>query len=304
MTTRRKILAALLAATLGLSACANPEPDGPAAPEEPVAEPAADLVDRPPTSFENYVALGDSYASMGTRDDLQPGSPEFCMRSVDNYAALIAADPRIAGAEDVTCQGAVVENIVDPRETPDGELAAQIEAVTEDTDLVTLSIGGNDLGFGDIARCVDANMGGPSDSDCDGELGALMEERLRQLPAQLDTVYREIHDRHGGDDLTVVATGYIPTVTGHDACAALDGLSTQDRFWVAALTFAINLSVRVAAENNGATYVNVDEHANHTVCAGPDERFVDLTGEETNSYPLHPTPAGQEAMARAVLGAI
>lgn len=300
MSTRRTILGGVMAAALTLSACSGSEP----APDEPVAQPAADQVEQPPQTYEHYVALGDSYAAMGSRDLPQPGSPEFCMRSTDNYVSQVQADSRIDDGSDVSCQGAVTADILSPRSTPDGELPPQVEAITPDTDLVTLSIGGNDLGFADIARCVNTNLGGAADSNCDGELSSLIEQRLGALPAHLDQIYKEIRAQHGGDDLTIVATGYLPTITGHDSCEALAGVSTQDRFWIAALTFAVNLSVRVAAENNGATYVNVEEFADHTLCAEPEQRFIDLTGEETGSYPLHPTPLGQEAMAQAVLGAI
>lgn len=268
----------------------------------PAASETGQAESEAPRAYENYVALGDSYASMGTRDDFKPGSPEFCARSVDNYAADVAQSPAVDSLVDVTCQGSVIENITGPRDTGEEIIPPQIEAVTSETDLVTLSIGGNDLGFADIARCVqpDAN---DEESECEDELGAFVQKKLEELPSRLDALYAAIRER-APEDVTIVTTGYTPTVTGQDDCAQIANISTEDRFWIAALTFSLNTLLGAAAERGGAVFVQAPDSAAHTVCAPVDERFVDLTGEETNSYPIHPTPAGQQAMAEAVLGAI
>ncbi len=49
----------------------------------------------------------------------------------------------------------MTDDLLQPRETQDGgTLPTQLNAVDAETTLVTLSIGGNDLGFGDVAGCV------------------------------------------------------------------------------------------------------------------------------------------------------
>ena len=101
----------LLAAAL-LTACGTtPEP----APSTPEPEPA------PAT---HYVALGDSYAAMGSRSAPTSG-PEHCYRSADNYPSLLLADPLIPAGEDASCSSAVTADI-----------PAQAAALTPDTDLV------------------------------------------------------------------------------------------------------------------------------------------------------------------------
>src|SRR5690625_7324162 len=47
-----------------------------------------------PTIYRQYVALGDSYAAMGSRD-AQVTGPAECFRSGDNYPAVLAGDDRI-----------------------------------------------------------------------------------------------------------------------------------------------------------------------------------------------------------------
>ena len=85
----------------------------------------------------------------GGRDQQLRGEP-FCLRSAGNYPELISAS-----VTDGTCQAAVTDDLLQPRETQDGgTLPTQLNAVDAETTLVTLSIGGNDLGFGDVAGCV------------------------------------------------------------------------------------------------------------------------------------------------------
>lgn len=87
-----------------------------------------------------YVAMGSSIASgpgVGTRD---PGSPPLCMRSSSNYAHLFAAKRGLT-FRDVTCSGATTAGIL----TGQRMLPPQIDAVGPETQLVTFSIGGNDV---------------------------------------------------------------------------------------------------------------------------------------------------------------
>lgn len=125
--TFRALLALPLAGLL--AACTAP---GPA----PEAEPGPE-----PVTYDHYVALGDSFAAMGSRSATTTG-PFECFRSVDNYPSLVLADDRVTAGEDVTCSSAVTADI-----------PGQAAALTPDTDLVTLSIGGNDIRFGEIAAC-------------------------------------------------------------------------------------------------------------------------------------------------------
>lgn len=301
-------LAILTTATMSsLTACSTDEAKNTVTSAESIADSAPVGEASASDTYTHYVALGDSYASMGTRDDNKPGSPDFCDQSVDNYVAGVADDDDVELDQDVSCQGSTIDNILGTRDTGDEVIPPQIDAITPDTDLVTLSIGGNDLGFADIARCVEND---PTTSDCQDQLGPQMEERLSQLPSRLDGLYAAIREGHGGsaDGLTIVTTGYTPLVTGRDTCDAVSDISSRDRFWIAALTLSLNTMLGAAAEKNGASFVladnTFDDLAGHTVCAPVDERFVDLTGDETDSYPLHPTPRGQQAMAEAVLRSI
>jgi lysophospholipase L1-like esterase len=89
-----------------------------------------------------YVAIGSSYAAGFGIRPLEPGSGA-CGRSEVDYPHLVAAKLRLQ-LDDVSCGGAVTANALD---TPQGSTRPQIDAVTPQTRLVTLTIGGNDVNY-------------------------------------------------------------------------------------------------------------------------------------------------------------
>lgn len=100
-----------------------------------------------PDTAQRYVALGSSYAS---GPGIEPMEDRGCMRSAGNYPHRLAAG---LGLElvDATCAGATTADVLLGRQqqVPGGGTVAapQVDSVTPDTTLVTVSIGGNDLGL-------------------------------------------------------------------------------------------------------------------------------------------------------------
>jgi lysophospholipase L1-like esterase len=109
-----------------------------------------------------YAALGDSYAAgLGLPPYTnQPASG--CSQSAANYAHQVASEWDLL-LNDASCSGAVAANVLDtPQQTGEGTAPPQSEALNSDTQVVTVSIGGNDLGFTAIAEyCTALSAGGP-----------------------------------------------------------------------------------------------------------------------------------------------
>jgi lysophospholipase L1-like esterase len=95
------------------------------------------------TGLAEYVALGSSFASGPGITEHAEGSPALCGRSKDNYPHLLAAARKLA-LIDVSCGGATTDHVL-----RGGQYfqRAQIEAVTSETKLVTITIGGNNVGY-------------------------------------------------------------------------------------------------------------------------------------------------------------
>jgi lysophospholipase L1-like esterase len=113
----------------------------------------------PPSGTDGlqYVALGDSYAAGFGLDPITDVPVPGCEQAQANYPHRVAAALGLA-LTDVTCTGAVTENITttpqvtEPWFSGGGTAPLQILALSADTDVVTVTIGGNDTGFSDVAR--------------------------------------------------------------------------------------------------------------------------------------------------------
>ena len=90
----------------------------------------------------NYVALGDSYSAASGVLPLDLTAPLNCARSTLNYGHLIAKKPGFTDT-DVTCGGAETTHFF-TAQYPNAP--AQLNAINASTDLVTMTIGGNDSG--------------------------------------------------------------------------------------------------------------------------------------------------------------
>ncbi|MGH3865736.1 MAG: GDSL-type esterase/lipase family protein [Pseudonocardiaceae bacterium] len=97
----------------------------------------------------HYVALGDSYTA-GPLIPVQRTDPIGCERSTSNYPALLATALHIRDYTDVSCSNVTTDNMTAPQEVLLGPNPAQFDALRSDTDLVTLTISGNDIEFADI----------------------------------------------------------------------------------------------------------------------------------------------------------
>ncbi len=160
-----------------------------------ISAPAADAHVRgktPPSSVGvDYVALGDSYAAgVGAIPDPASGS---CLRSDGSYPALWTAAHPHTGLVFVACSGATTTDV----------LAGQVRSVTRSSDLVTITVGGNDIGFAPVLTgCTVAT----TDAGC-GQLVAAAEAVARYvLPVQLARVYLSVRLR--APHARIVVLGY------------------------------------------------------------------------------------------------
>ena len=116
-----------------------------------VAAPAA----APLTDYE-YVALGDSFtADWGVNPVAADQPSSGCLQSTNNYPHQVAANLGLK-LTDVSCAGALTTNMTTSQTTyPDNQphppAPPQFNALKPTTQIVTIGIGGNDFGFGDIA---------------------------------------------------------------------------------------------------------------------------------------------------------
>ncbi|HEX2145617.1 MAG TPA: SGNH/GDSL hydrolase family protein [Glycomyces sp.] len=198
------------------------------------------------TAPVDYAALGDSYSS-GTG----AGSyfDEECLRSEMAYPRLLA-NALGADFEFAACSGATTADL----------LAKQLDPLDVETDLVTVTIGGNDIGWAEAVKACITPL-----TECTDDIEAA-EARIRdELPGLLDGAYGAIAGRAPNADVYVL--GYPRLFNGQKVCGALrqPNVGEQRRMNEAADRLAG--IVQNTAEKHGFTYVDVREaFEGHAIC--------------------------------------
>jgi lysophospholipase L1-like esterase len=225
----------------------------------------------------DYVALGDSFSS-GTG---APGGTGECFRSPLGYPTLWAQAHDVTFT-DATCGGAVTADV----------LAKQVSALSADTDVVTITIGGNDVGFAQIVfTCL---LSG--DQACSEAIDSTLAKE-DEFTAQLDRTYAAI--RAGAPNAEVYVLGYPLLFDEAPVCDA--SLNLTQRKAVNAGNERLDDSIGERAVAAGFHFVDVrDAFAGHGACSA-DPWLNNLTGPDVF---LHPTADGYRKGYLAALTAV
>ncbi|WP_037468141.1 SGNH/GDSL hydrolase family protein [Sphingobium herbicidovorans] len=240
-----------------------------------------------------YVAMGSSFAAGAGIGALQPGSPARCGRTVNNYASLLAQRLQLV-LTDVSCGGAVTANVLDPW----SKLPAQIEAVTPDTRLVTITIGGNDVGYAMGLMGASCRAGASFGSGSCIPKPATDEDDWRKLEQNLTTISRQVAARAPKARLIFVQYVTLVPPTLCDA-AVLSGAEAKEYRALGERLAAVTARV---ARANGATVLPADKSSrDHTACsAEPWSHGMNPHYDLKQGAPWHPTRAGHAAIAQAL----
>lgn len=256
------------------------------APTASAAEPAQ------PT-YDNYVALGDSYASgagLSLVDDAD------CDRTGEGYPAVIAGAVKAKSFKNVTCSGATTAEMAKAQ----GTNPAQLSALSADTDLVTLTIGGNDIGFTEIiTNCVVGSFSDPTGSPCKthyNESGSdAVTTRINSTAAKLTVTLQYI--RALAPEARVLVVGY-PSLVPDDGKACRPGVPFADGDvpYLRDVNKRLNQALADRARGAGAEYADTYTMTiGHDMCQNETDRWIEPL--DTKLAPAHPNRWGQHAMA-------
>ncbi|MDV7999644.1 SGNH/GDSL hydrolase family protein [Rhodococcus sp. IEGM 1408] len=256
-------------------------------------------------AYADYVALGDSYAAFGDQSLLAEGpAAQACARSLTNYPNRLDMNPAVGALTDATCGAAVTADITRAQYQ---NVPAQIDALGTTSDLVTLSIGGNDVGFGKIVQCITKQGDYKTTPNCETAIGAGVAADIAETfgaDGPIDDVYDAIEQK--SPNAKVVTTQYMPLMPAEGgSCAFTQQLNPADVAWAREVGEAINDAVDSAAQRNGHISVLPVDDVDRSACAAPEDRWTDfLGGLPTMAAPFHPTKLGQQAMADAIAAAL
>ena len=244
-----------------------------------------------------YVAMGSSFAAGPGIPDYYEAQPAPCYRSTQNYAHQLAERLSLT-LIDVSCSGATTAHLTGPR----GIIPPQLDALTPDTRLVTITIGGNDLGYigGLVASsCAGLQAETGVDADCGPLLAPPAEKTFADLAQRMDAVAKEARRR--APEAQLVFVDYLAVLPEAGTCPAtpLNDFAADGARYTARRLAGIT---RTVAGDNGASIITASEFSKgHDACsAEPWMHGYPRPEAPIKGTLYHPNVAGMTAVADAL----
>ena len=255
-----------------------------------------------------YVALGDSYSSgngapTGDPPSYMPGtntSTDGCHRSLAAYPEVAASVPIQIVFK--ACSGSVVSDFYGPNHKyPVGEPFGQLHWVNHQTSLVSVGIGGNNIGFADVMQCFTyPHTSNYCEKDKIGEINTGLSQLAGPSSSQDSLRHLYLAIKKAGPDAKVLAISY-PRIFPSDPTSPCGTgafhthFSVADQKWLNTQESRLDAVIQAAA-NAVPGVVFVDESNalnNHELCTS--DPWVNHALDSATAY--HPKVAGQAAMA-------
>jgi hypothetical protein len=251
----------------------------------------------------SWVNLGDSYSA----GPLIPNqiSPLGCLKSDHNFSHVSAAQLGYA-LTDMSCSGATTDDMTQSQNVTPGPNPPQFDGLTAGTNVVTLQIGGNDIGFTDIIEhCATVNpFGHPCQDTYVHGTDDQISDRINAAAPKVAAVLSGIHARSPGARVFVVDYAAILPETGF-GCWPTVPLAFADVPYLRAKEKQLNAMLASQAGAGGATFV--DDYAasiGHDACKSSSVRWVEPLAPANPAAPFHPNARGEAGVAGVVTGAV
>ncbi len=244
-----------------------------------------------PSGTTVYVALGDSYSSGTANPPYDPAAPD-CQRSATAWPGR-TGDRLGWTTVNLACAGATTAAVTTGYKGQPAQADA-LAAVDPAADVVSVTVGGNDAGFGTV-------LGACLLADCaeTGVLAASKAFMLTGLPQRLSTAYRRIRAAAPGADLVVVGYPRLFPSSARDVTGC-PWLTDDERRGLNRAADLLNAVIAWEAHRAGARFVDVRRALRgHELCTA--EPWVYPLGQDADvSSWAHPTAPGQQAIADRV----
>jgi lysophospholipase L1-like esterase len=284
------------------------------------------------TAGKTYVALGDSYAAgFGLPKPATPTRTQYpgCAQTSLDYPHRLAALLKLR-LTDASCSGATTADFYAPQKVP-GLPPAQLDVVKAlQPDLVTVTIGGNDLGFTSIATtCLAATQAGPlflhpTFASCAAYFASPAGSadnpftRLEAVGAKVRTALMAVHKAAPHARVVVIAypaiapnarntplggcfaANPIPTIVVNGArLTSAFPFTNVDVPFLARVQQRLDAEIAEATRDSGGSYADIyDASLPHSACSPESTRWVEpVVPGGLGFNVLHPSLAGTTAMA-------
>jgi lysophospholipase L1-like esterase len=259
-----------------------------------------------------YVALGDSYTSgpLVLPHDTR-WVPQDCGQSTRNYPHLVNVLLKPDVFRDVSCGSATIDDFYHPqKDLPLGNTNdPQLWALNDRVDVVTVGIGGNDVGFaGQALDCVRLQPEGYGQPDCKDTFVRngvdTISQRIESMRLELGTALDDIHKK--SPHAAVFVVSYPDALPDNRrACWPYLPIRQRDMAYLVKKYKEMNRAERAAAEAHNATYVDIyTPSIGHDACKPPGLAWLNGAVLVPPSYPAHPNDLSFVHSAPVVMKAI
>jgi lysophospholipase L1-like esterase len=304
MVGRSTLACMVLAVVIGTTACSSSAPKVGAGSLELVA--LGDSVAAGLPNGDEVVTKTETGWSIADRSESgRTAADRMCGRSSKAWPVRFGAKVS-ARVRSVACSGATVRAGLLGSQ---GSAPPQVDALRASTDIVTLTVGANDAAFLNTMTSCYLSVDTCDDASADASLDRAVTTLRTELAAGLDQI------RTRSPKATIVLTTYydpVPTAAqvraGCSEVVVLRGVAELDRgeaAWLRAALHRMNDVIRnAAAARQRVVLVDLERAFDgHQLCDADPWVFgpsiLLQPGQFQNSAPLHPTPDGQAAIARA-----
>jgi lysophospholipase L1-like esterase len=251
------------------------------------------------------VALGDSFTAAPLAGRL--GQPAGCLRSVKDYPSLVAtALGRSVSLINASCYGASTGDLSHAQHTAGQTSPAQLSALSAADRLVTVQIGGDDIGFGKIAStCGALSLTSLTGDPCqrhytEGGADQLAQAVTRAAPG-VASALAAIRARAPRARVLVVGYPDILPVRGN-GCWPEVTIARGDLPYLRGVETRLNTMLAAAASRAGDTFVDTyTPSIGHDACTHGGIKWVEGLIPTSAAVPMHPNARGEQAMAQAIL---
>jgi lysophospholipase L1-like esterase len=225
-----------------------------------------------------------------------PAAPVECLRSILNYPHDIAA---ATGAQltDVTCGAAQTKDYAGSQYSG---VAPQLDAVTADARLITMTIGGNDSGVF-INSLLDCGAAGLSTlgqgHPCQDRYGSSFDDTIKSTTyPSLVTALKAVKAK--APQAKIAILGYPKILPAAGGCFDKMPVATGDVPYLDDVQATLNDAVKRAAAAATVTYVDMNGvSTGHDACQPIGTRWIEPVLQGTNAVIVHPNALGESQMA-------
>ena len=249
-----------------------------------------------PAGDPQYVAMGSSFAAGIGLGDRSPGSPIECMRTINGYPTHLATLIKLP-LVDVSCSGATTSHILEGGQYFQ---RPQLDAVKSGTKLVTITSGGNDVGYvGGLAAAAAQNGSSLWNRLARKALRPARPGDFQKVRRDLGAVVAQVRQR--APAATIVLVTYPAILPPSGTCLRLN-LSEDQARASRAIGEKLAEATRAAARDSGALLVDMHRlGADHHACSDAPwtNGWKDAQGTQ-----FHPTVLGARQTADFIAAAI